>query len=97
MKRITFHPEAEAEFARDTQFYRERGARLATQFVAAVESALHFVQENPGAGTPRGSDVRGWRVRRFRYTVIYRDEADRLFVLAIAPYRRHPGYWLERV
>ncbi|HEY0154436.1 MAG TPA: type II toxin-antitoxin system RelE/ParE family toxin [Longimicrobium sp.] len=97
MKRIDFHPKAEIEFARDVEFYRERGARLSTEFVAAVKSALSFVQLNPDAGTPRGKEVRGWLVRRFPYTVIYREEDNRLFVLAIAAHRRHPGYWLERV
>lgn len=97
MKHIKFHPQADIEFARDAEFYRERGAKLATEFIAAVENALKFVQGNPDAGTPRGKEVPGWLVRRFPYTVIYREEEDRLFVLAIAPHRRHPGYSLERV
>ena len=97
MKRIEFHPQAEIEFARDAEFYRERGERLSAEFTAGVESALKFVRLNPDAGTPRGTEVRGWLVRRFPYTVIYREEEDRLFVLAIAPHRRHPGYWLGRV
>ena len=67
------------------------------EFTTAVGNALTFVQGNPDAGTPIRRELRGWLVRRFPYTVVYREEEDRLFVLAVAPHRRHPGYWLKRV
>ena len=96
MKHLAFHPQAEAEFARDTEFYAERSLRLAQEFTGAVEQALAFVQENPEAGTPVRGALRGWLVRRFPYTVIYREEEDRIYVLALAPHRRRPGYWRRR-
>lgn len=97
MKRIEFHPETEAEFAHHLDFYREKSAGLAAEFVDAVEQAVSFVRGNPEAGSPASGELRRWRVRRFPFTVIYREEADRIYVLALAHHRQRPGYWRHRV
>lgn len=96
MKPLAFHPGAEAELAKDVEFYAERSRRLAEEFADAVYAALTFVRGNPDAGTPLRGAIRRWLVRRFPYSVIYREEQDRIYVLAVAPHRRRPGYWHER-
>lgn len=97
MKALAFHPRAEEEFARDTEFYAARSIRLAREFTEAVDQALSFVRSNPDAGTPVRGALRSWLVRRFPYSVIYREEENRIYVLALAPHRRRPDYWRERV
>lgn len=96
MKPLVLHPEAEYEVANDTEFYARRGRRLGVAFVEAVAAALQYVQENPEAGTPIRGNLRGWLLRRYPYTLIYREEAEHIYVLAIAPHRKRPGYWRER-
>ncbi len=96
MKGLAFHPGAEAEFVRGFEFYAERSRALAEEFTDAVDGALTFVRENPAAGTPIRGAIRRWLVRRFPYSVIYREESDRIYVLAVAPHRRRPGYWRDR-
>ena len=46
---------------------------------------------------PSAPNLRGWLLRRYPYTLIYREEAELIYVLAIAPHRKRPGYWRERV
>ncbi len=96
MKPLVFHPEAEAEFARDAEFYAKRSHRLAVEFTNSIDAGLAFVQENPNAGTPLRKALRSWVVRRFPYSLIYREEADRIYLLALAPHRRRPEYWRKR-
>lgn len=96
MKRVEFHPATEAEFAEDVTFYRERAPGLAAEFTDAVESAVTFIRTHPEAGTPMRGVLRRWRVRRFPYSIIYREESECVYVLALAHHRRRPGYWRNR-
>lgn len=96
MKPVRFHPRSEAEFASDAEFYAKRSLRLAQEFTDAVDQAVTFVRENPQAGTPVRGALRSWLVRRFPYSVVYREEEERIYILALAPHRRRPGYWRRR-
>ena len=96
MKRVEFHPQAETEFAHIVEFYAERRPRLALEFAGAIEEAVTFIRSNPDAGTPVRGALRRWLVRRFPYSVIYREEAQRMYVLALAHHRQGPGYWRNR-
>jgi hypothetical protein len=57
------------------------------------QAAVHL----PGAGTPMRDALRRWRVRWFPYSIIHSEEPYRLYILAVAHYRRRPKYWKERV
>jgi toxin ParE1/3/4 len=97
VKPVEFHPEAEAEFTKDLDFYREQASGLAAEFATAVEQATTFLRHHPEAGTPVRHGLRRWRVRRFPYSLIYREEAERLYVLTLARHRRRPEYWHDRL
>jgi len=36
-------------------------------------------------------------VKGFPFSVVYRASEIELLVVAVAPHRRRPGYWLQRV
>ena len=97
MKPVRFHPEAEAEFALAVAFYDKEGVSLGTEFAEAIERAAEFIRSNPEAGTPVRTSLQRWLVRRFPYALIYRDEPERVYILAVAHHRRKPGYWQHRV
>jgi toxin ParE1/3/4 len=69
---------------------------LGAEFIDAVYQAIEFVRDTRAAGAPIREGLRRWLVRRFPYSVIYREEDDRMYVLAIAHHRRRPDYWRER-
>lgn len=91
-----FHSEADDEFAEAASFYELHLVGLGASFVAEVERAVSFIRERPDAGSPLGRKVRKVLVPRFPYSVIYRQEADRILILAVAHQRRRPGYWRHR-
>ena len=78
------------------EFYESRRRGLGEEFLAAVDAVLEDLVEHP----MRHRVVRGsWRqalLPRFPYCVIYRVEADRIFVLAILHGRRDPAVWKGR-
>lgn len=97
MKRAIFHPEAEEEFSLAVVFYAEERPGLAQDFADAVDQAVAFVRGSPQAGPYVGGGNRRWLVRRFPYSIVYREEPDRIYILAVAHQRRHPDYWEKRV
>lgn len=69
---------------------------LGIVFSAAVDEAVRFAAEFPEAGVPLGPDLRRAFVRAFPYYVLYAHSAEQLSVVAIAHFRRRPGYWRDR-
>jgi toxin ParE1/3/4 len=96
VKPVEFHPQAEDELAEIVAFYDRESANLGDEFTHAVERAVEFVRTHPRAGSPLRGEIRRWQVRRFPYTLIYREEPERIYVLALAHHRRQPGYWANR-
>jgi toxin ParE1/3/4 len=91
-----FQSEAEEELLESALFYDSRVKGLGESFTSEVQRAVEMVRAHPDLGSPLGTKVRRVLVRRFPYSVIYRHEADRIFILAVAHQRRRPGYWRHR-
>jgi toxin ParE1/3/4 len=91
VKPAEFHPQAEAEFAEEVEFYFQRAPGLAVEFAAAVEATVTFIRTHSEAGAPVRGALRRWRVRSFPYSIIYREEPERIYVLALSHHRRRPG------
>ena len=90
-------PEAEAEFREAFLWYFERSPIFADAFRTEVLEKIDDLQTDADMW-PKDEDGIHFRVlsNRIKYTVHY-DLVDSLVtVLAIAPQRRQPGYWLGR-
>ena len=93
--------EADAEMAEAARWYERNRIGLGLEFLAAIDTAVARIEENPqiGSRTPGVDDeaIRRVFVRRFPYHVVYIELPDRLQVLAIAHDRRRPAYWVSRL
>jgi plasmid stabilization system protein ParE len=96
VKTPDFHPEALAELQEQAIFYEERSAGLGERFTAQVEAALALAESMPGIGTPYKHGTRRVFPKDFPYSVVYRETANSLVGLAVAPFRRKPAYWRNR-
>lgn len=96
MKPVRFHDEAKAEIAHETLYYNSISKALAEQFVKAVENAVALASEFPGMGTTYKYGTRRFYPRKFPFSVVYLERADEIYVLALAPFARKPGYWRTR-
>jgi plasmid stabilization system protein ParE len=94
---VRFHPEAEAEFIAAGEFYEAQAAGLGFDFVAEVRHAARTIAAHPEVGHRFSKRLRRTLVRRFPYGLLYRVDADTIFVVAVMHLRRRPGYWKGRV
>jgi len=96
VKPAVFHPEALAELQAQAVFYAERSTGLGERFLAQVEAAITLAASMPGIGSPYRQSTRRVFPKDFPHSVVYRETAEALIVLAVAPFRRKPGYWRHR-
>jgi plasmid stabilization system protein ParE len=94
--RVDFHPEATAEAAAAAGWYADQSPRAADAFVRELDDAVAAVTEAPEAWPPYLHATRRFLLRRFPFMLVYRVEAERTLVVAVAHAHRRPGYWRTR-
>ena len=94
---VRFAASARRELLDAIRWYQKRSPGLGNDLYAEVERALQQIGEFPRAWPIVDDDVRQFRLWRFPYAVIYRPEADYLYVLAVAHLHRRPGFWRDRL
>lgn len=97
MKPYYFHPEALEEADQAIRFYEERQSGLGTRFLDALEDAIARIQRHPRLYQTVSGNIRKCRVLRFPYGVIFRDQTDRIEIIAVPHLKRKPGYWKTRL
>lgn len=92
-----FHPEASDEHLAQVAYYENQLAGLGRRYIAAFSDAMAHVCNDP-VRFPIDAEtgIRRLRIRDFPFTVFFRDNAGTIEVLAVAPHKRQPGYWLDR-
>ncbi|HXE53440.1 MAG TPA: type II toxin-antitoxin system RelE/ParE family toxin [Tepidisphaeraceae bacterium] len=93
---IGFHPAALAEAVAAAAWYRERSVKAAAAFEAEIAHAMERIAAAPDRYPPYVDESRRILLRRFPFAIIYRLNADRIEIVAVAHGRRRPGYWRNR-
>lgn len=93
---FAFHPEAEEELYQAIDYYERCEQGLGYDFAVELFACIQNIVGHPAAWPALGKDVRRCLVHRFPYGVLYCVESGEVFILAVMPLRRHPGYWKER-
>jgi plasmid stabilization system protein ParE len=89
------HALEEAEDA--ARWYAERSPRAALAFSEEIDAAEAAISRLPDAYPRFDHGTRRYLLRRFPFSVVYRVEANRIVIIAVAHGRREPGYWRQRV
>ncbi len=97
MKPVKFHPQAGRELAESVDFYNDRVPGLGNEFFMTVKLASHQIQNDPLRGPLRPDGTRKVTLPRFPYAVVYRDQPERIEIVAVAHAARRPGYWQNRL
>ena len=93
---FSFHPEAENEFNEAIDYYEDIEPALGYDFAIEVHSTIIRSVNFPKAWTVLEGDVRRSLVRRFPYGILYSEEEDGIFIVAVMHLHRKPGYWKHR-
>lgn len=97
MKPVLLHPAAEAEMRAAAGFYQQCQPGLGDRFLDEVLQAAGRMQRNPEAWPVVSGDIRRCLLHLFPFGLLFRTEADRLYVLAVMHLKRKPNYWKERI
>lgn len=97
MKPVKFHPQAECELAESIGFYNGRISGLGDDLFVVVKLACRQIQSDPFRRPLRRDGTRRVKLPRFPYAVVYRDQPERIEIVAVAHGARRPGYWRDRL
>jgi len=91
------HPEADDELAQAIQYYASIDPELGVRFYREIERLIFEVCMYPRRFRSFDPPARRHFSHLFPYAVIYLDEPDRVWIVAVMHMKRKPGYWRERL
>lgn len=94
---LEIHPEALLEAEADLAFYAARSPSAAARLLAELERAVGLILEAPHRGHPNPFGTRRYVLRKFPYSIVYRETEGRLILYAFAHAKRRPAYWRSRL
>ena len=95
-REVEFHAEAVAETQAAILWYLERSESAAAKFVEEIRTGVRFITESPAMCAQIDRQHRHYGLRRFPYSLIFREKGETIQVIAVAHGRRRPGYWRKR-
>lgn len=97
MRSVRYHPEAAAEFLHEVEYFAAISPRLAEHYDNAVQLAEKQAARTPEAWPKYKHKTRRLVDRKFKFSLIYFYDEGEVYVLAVAPMKRKPGYWQARL
>ncbi len=97
MRTVRYVDEAREEFLHEVAYFTTVSPRLGRRFDEAVQKAEDLAAEFSDAGLPYKFGTRRVFPGRFKFSIVYVVREDEVVVLAVAPFRRKPGYWRPRL
>jgi len=92
-----FHPDADEEYARAVEYYAAITPKLASRFYDEIERLIREVRRQPERFLRFSPPAQRAMARKFPYSVVYLDQPDRIWIVAIMHAKRRPGYWRARL
>jgi hypothetical protein len=96
VKPHAFHPEAEQEYAQAAKYYAEVDPELAGRFYDEMERLIQDVRRDPKRFRHFDPPAQRHFGNVFPYAVIYVEQSDHIWILAMMHMKRRPGYWKHR-
>jgi len=95
--KYAFHPEAKAEFLAAIDYYEDREPGLGSDFAIEVHATIQNILSFPNAWPIFEDGIRRSQIRRFPCGVIYSQDEDIIFILAVMHLHRDPEYLGDRL
>ena len=94
--RVVFHPQARSELLEARDWYERRVPGLGAEFTRTVDGAVAAIAKYSDGFAKVYGDFRQCTLRRFPYSIIYRQRAADIVVIAVFHQRRDPAAWRKR-
>jgi plasmid stabilization system protein ParE len=95
--RVEFTPEALREIDDVFEWYFERSIQAAEAFVGEATNAFALIVSSPAIWPDFEAGTRRYVLRKFPYSIIYRELQGGIEVIAVAHHKRRPRYWRSRL
>lgn len=96
MLELIFHPDIADEVKSSYQWYQNKADGLGDDFLSELESAYQMIAELPDTWLVFNTSYRRFLLSKFPFSIIYRQSATSIFVVAVMHNSRKPGYWQSR-
>ena len=96
MSELAFHPDVSSEIKASYDWYQEKVNGLGEDFLNEIESAYQAIVEFPQTWPKFQKGFRRFLLSKFPFSVIYREENNQIYIVAVMHNSRRPGYWLNR-
>lgn len=93
---VELHPEALAEAEEATSWYARQNRRASAKLADELYAALEQIEQHPERWPRYLGGTRRLLLRRFPFQIVYRTDAARTLIVAVAHTSRRPGYWIGR-
>jgi plasmid stabilization system protein ParE len=94
--RVRYLTAAEAEQIEAAAHYESRQIGLGLEFVEELNRTVGRILEYPNAWSPSSRNTRACQMKRFPYSIIYRDFGEEIVVVALQHHSRDPRRWEDR-
>ena len=97
MKKTQVHPEAEAEADQAFEWYWVRSESAVLNFDLELREAFSTLRRSPRICAPYLRETCRVILKHFPYSVVFRELAQKIQIIAVAHAKRRPGYWMKRL
>ena len=97
MKPIHFHPDVESDIKGSFSWYEDELEGLGLQFISELEQGFDAISFTPATWVTFEHDFRRYILARFPFSVVYKEEENEVYVVAVMHNSRNPEYWKERM
>lgn len=97
VRAVRYHDDARLEFLHEVGYYSAISSQLGERFDKAVGLAEAFASKFPDSGSLFKHGTRRVLTKKFPFSVVYVVNDSEILIVAIAPFKRKPGYWRSRL
>jgi len=97
VKPVRYLEEATDEFLHEVEYFTAVSPALGRRFDEAVRKAEALAAEFADAGSQYKYGTRRVFPTKFKFSIVYLARPTEVVIVAIAPFKRKPGYWRSRV
>jgi plasmid stabilization system protein ParE len=94
---IRHDPSAADELQEAADWYTQQDPRAGASFVAAIKAKLQEIAKRPHRWPLEKYGTRQALVRKFKYSIVFRERKGVIEIIAYAHASRRPGYWRKRL
>ena len=94
---VLFHPDAELEFNAAIDYYEAIENGLGYDFSLEIASTIARIIDFQKAWLVIEGELRRALVKRFPYGILYAEDQDNIYIVAVMHLHREPEYWKHRI